>query len=205
MIEKNVEAIIFDFGGVIINLDYNATIDAFKKLGLDNFDHLYSQATQSNLFDSIETGKISPQHFINSLLRLLPKETTPKQVINAWNAMLLDISIERIELLQELSKRYKIYLLSNTNKIHIDAALQTWNRTTNKPIEYIFEKVYFSHEVHMRKPHVEIFNLVTTNEGLNPAKTLFIDDSIQHIQGAITAGLQTHHLRPEESLHELFS
>ena len=176
MIEKNVEAIIFDFGGVIINLDYNATIDAFKKLGLDNFDHLYSQATQSNLFDSIETGKISPQHFINSLLRLLPKETTPKQVINAWNAMLLDISIERIELLQELSKRYKIYLLSNTNKIHIDTALQTWNRTTNKPIEYIFEKVYFSHEVHMRKPHVEIFNLVTTNEGLNPAKTLFIDD-----------------------------
>jgi putative hydrolase of the HAD superfamily len=202
MIEKNVEAIIFDFGGVIINLDYNATIDAFKKLGLDNFDHLYSQATQSNLFDSIETGKISPQHFINSLLRLLPKETTPKQVINAWNAMLLDIPIERIELLQELSKRYKIYLLSNTNKIHIDTALQTWNRTTNKPIEYIFEKVYFSHEVHMRKPHVEIFNLVTTNEGLNPAKTLFIDDSIQ---GAITAGLQTHHLRPEESLHELFS
>ena len=205
MIEKNVEAIIFDFGGVIINLDYNATIDAFKKLGLDNFDHLYSQATQSNLFDSIETGKISPQHFINSLLRLLPKETTPKQVINAWNAMLLDIPIERIELLQELSKRYKIYLLSNTNKIHIDTALQTWNRTTNKPIEYIFEKVYFSHEVHMRKPHVEIFNLVTTNEGLNPAKTLFIDDSIQHIQGAITAELQTHHLRPEESLHELFS
>ena len=205
MINENIEAIIFDFGGVIINIDYSATINAFKALGIDNFDSLYSQASQSDLFNNIETGKISPQHFINGLLQILPKGITPNQVVKAWNAMLQDIPLERIELLLELKKTHPIYLLSNTNSIHIDAALRTWNATSSTPITEVFNAVYYSHDLNMRKPNKEIFDFVCSENSLNASKTLFIDDSIQHIEGAQSAGLQTMHLKDGLTIQELFS
>lgn len=205
MIDEKIRNIIFDFGGVIINIDYDVTIAAFKKLGIDNFEALYSQASQSNLFDDIETGKISPQHFINGLLELLPSGISPNQVVHAWNAMLLDIPKERIKLLQELSVKYRIFLLSNTNSIHIDAALCTWNKTSDTPMESVFETVYFSHIVGMRKPNVEIFDYVCKKHELNPKETLFIDDSIQHIEGAKNSGLQTLHLTGGLDIQDVFS
>jgi putative hydrolase of the HAD superfamily len=178
VIDEKIRNIIFDFGGVIINIDYKITIEEFKKLGIDNFEELYSQANQSNLFDDIEKGKISPQHFINGLLKLLPNGMSPNQVVHAWNAMLLDIPKSRIELLQELSAKYRIFLLSNTNSIHIDAALRTWNKISDEPIESVFETAYFSHVVGMRKPNVEIFNYVCDKHELNTQETLFIDDCV---------------------------
>jgi len=205
VIDEKIRNIIFDFGGVIINIDYKATIEAFKKLGIDNFDELYSQANQSNLFDDIETGKISPQHFINGLLKLLPNGISPNQVVHAWNAMLLDIPKSRIELLQELSAKYHIFLLSNTNSIHIDAALRTWNKISDEPIESVFETVYFSHVIGMRKPNVEIFDYVCEKHELNTKETLFIDDSIQHIEGAKRSGLQTLHLTGGLDIQDVFS
>ncbi len=205
MIDEKIRNIIFDFGGVIINIDYQVTIEAFKKLGIDNFEELYSQANQSNLFDDIETGKISPQHFINGLLKFLPNGISPNQVVHAWNAMLLDIPKSRIELLQELSAKYRIFLLSNTNSIHIDAALRTWNKISDEPIESVFETVYFSHVVGMRKPNVEIFNYVCEKHELNTKETLFIDDSIQHIEGAKKSGLQTLHLTGTLDIQDVFS
>lgn len=205
MIDEKIHNIIFDFGGVIINIDYKITIEAFKKLGIDNFDALYSQAAQSNLFDDIETGKISPQHFINGLLELLPNGISPNQVVHAWNAMLLDIPKSRIELLKQLSTKYRIFLLSNTNSIHIDAALRTWNKASDHPIESVFESIYLSHEVGMRKPNVEIFEYVCEQHELNMEETLFIDDSIQHIEGANKSGLQTLHLTGGLDIQDVFS
>ena len=199
------ENIIFDFGGVIINIDYEATINAFKDLGISDFDALYSQAAQSDLFDAIETGRISPQHFINGILQLLPAGVTPNQVVHAWNAMILDIPKERIEFLQQLSQTHDIYLLSNTNSIHIDKAMREWNNKTQADINDIFKKVYLSHEMGMRKPDVEIFRHVCQEQGLDPSKTLFIDDSIQHIHGAREAGLHAHHLLSKETIQSILS
>lgn len=199
------ENIIFDFGGVIINIDYEATINAFKDLGISDFDALYSQAAQSDLFDAIETGRISPQHFINGILQLLPAGVTPNQVVHAWNAMILDIPKERIEFLQQLSQTHDIYLLSNTNSIHIDKAMREWNNKTQADINDVFKKVYLSHEMGMRKPDVEIFRHVCQEQGLDPSKTLFIDDSIQHIHGAREAGLHAHHLLSNETILSILS
>ena len=117
MIKDSIEAIIFDFGGVIINIDYFATIRAFESLGIRDIATIYSQQAQSDLFNDFETGKISPQKFINSLLDMLPPGTSPNKVVSAWNAMLLDIPVERISFLQTLKSKYKIYLLSNTNQL----------------------------------------------------------------------------------------
>jgi HAD superfamily hydrolase (TIGR01509 family) len=205
VIDEKIHNIIFDFGGVIINIDYEVTIEAFKNLGIDNFEALYSQASQSNLFDDIETGKISPQHFINGLLELLPSGISPNKVVHAWNAMLLDIPKGRIELLQKLSTKYRIFLLSNTNSIHIDAALRTWDKVSDTPIESVFETIYFSHMVGMRKPNLEIFDYVCEQHKLNKQETLFIDDSIQHIEGAKKSGLHALHLTGGLDIQDVFS
>lgn len=202
---ENIEAIIFDFGGVLIDLDYNKTIQAFMDLGIDNFDELYSQANQSGLFDDIETGKISSQFFINELLKLLPQGATPNQVVHAWNTMLLSVPEKSIEILKSLQGKYRIFMLSNTNAIHIEKAWRLWEETSAISPEKHFEKILFSHEIGMRKPHKETFEWVANQFNLNPEKTLFIDDSIQHIEGAQKAGLQTHHLQSISELSSVFS
>lgn len=206
MINSTVKAIIFDFGGVIININYQDTIEAFKALGIEDFETMYTQAQQSDLFNDIETGKISAQRFINGVLDYLPSGTSPNAVVSAWNSMIKDVPSKTLDLLLQLkAKGYKLYLLSNTNEIHIDAALRAWDKTNHERPEHIFDKVYLSHEMGMRKPNREIFEFVCEAENLIPSETLFIDDSIQHIEGATSIGLQTHHLLNQEEIYSLFS
>jgi putative hydrolase of the HAD superfamily len=199
------EAIVFDLGGVLIDLDYNRTINAFKQLGIADFDKMYSQAAQNNLFDDFETGQISAQRFVNSLLPYLRPGTTPNKVVHAWNAMILSVPPAKIELLKDLRKKYPIYLLSNTNELHVPVVRREWAKVTSQPMEDFFDHIYFSHEIHLRKPTSEIFEFVCDQQNLVPEKTLFIDDSIQHIKGAEQIGLQTLHLEDPDKLYQLFS
>lgn len=199
------EAIVFDLGGVLIDLDYQLTIDAFKKLGISDFDKMYCQAAQNNLFDDFETGQISAQRFINTLLPYLSQGTTPNKVVQAWNAMILSVPPAKIELLEKLRKDYPIYLLSNTNELHVPVVRREWAKVTDKPMEDFFDHIYFSHEIHLRKPDDAIFEFVCAQQNLLPEKTLFIDDSIQHIKGAENVGLQTYFLENSENLYQFFS
>lgn len=203
MEQNSFDAIIFDLGGVIINLDYQLTIEAFKKLGIENFEEMYTQAKQNNLFDDFETGKISSQHFINSLLPFLPSGTSANKVVHAWNAMILDFPSKRLELLDQLNSKYRIFLLSNTNDIHLQAVNRSLANTTDRKLDSYFEKVYLSHEVKLRKPHKEIFELVCAEQNLNPAITLFIDDTIGHVNGANSIGLKGIHLI-DKTIEEMF-
>lgn len=205
MIKKEgLEAIIFDLGGVILNLNYQLTIDAFKALGIVDFDNMYTQAKQNDLFDRFETGQISSQHFINSLLPYLQNGTNPNKVVQAWNAMILDFPIQRLELLDKLKNKYRIFLLSNTNDIHLQEVKRSLAKTTDRSLESFFEKTYVSHEMKMRKPNKEIFETVCSENNLNPASTLFIDDTLGHIEGAEKTGLQIHHLKNGQVIEELF-
>lgn len=201
------DAVIFDFGGVFINLNYNDTIAAFKKLGIDDFNTLYSQANQSGLFDQFETGKISSQRFINELLHLLPSGTSPNAVVIAWNAMLKNVPYEGIELLKSLRKNthLQLFMLSNTNDIHIELALRRWKEVSNETPFDIFNKVYLSQEIQLRKPDPEVFELVYKEQGFRKERTLFIDDSLQHIVAAGNVGLKTHHITEINQLYQLFS
>jgi putative hydrolase of the HAD superfamily len=199
------DAIIFDLGGVIIDLDYSKTIHAFEQLGMENFHEVYSQATQTNLFDDFETGQISAQRFINSLLPYLKTGTTPNMAVHAWNAMILSVPPEKLQLLLKLKKDYPLYLLSNTNELHVPVVRREWAKVTSEPMEYYFDRIFFSHEILMRKPDISIFKFVCEEQDLNPQRTLFIDDSIQHIEGAEKIGLQTVHFTNSEDLYKLFS
>lgn len=205
MISQTVKAIIFDLGGVILNIDYQRTIEEFKKLGLENFETCFSQASQTKIFDDFETGQISSQHFINSLLPYLKEGTSSNKVVHAWNALILDQPKEKIDLLITLKKTYPLYLLSNTNALHVPVVRRRWAEVTPEPMEYFFNKIYFSHEIHLRKPNQEIFQLVCQEQKLEPSEVLFIDDSIQHVVGAQKFGLQTIHLIAPEQLYQIFS
>lgn len=190
-------AIIFDLGGVILNIDYHKTSQAFKKLGVTSFDDIYTQAKQSHLFDSYETGKISSSDFRQQIRELSGLNLSDIQIDEAWNAMLLDLPEGRLELLKSLSQEMPIFLYSNTNEIHYNA-FRDYNLKTfgNKELlEEIFNQTYYSHHLQMRKPHAEGFEHIIQINGLTPEKTLFIDDSEQHLIGAKKVGLQTHWLK----------
>jgi glucose-1-phosphatase len=199
-------AIIFDLGGVIIDIDYNKTADAFKALGLIDFDEKYTQAAQTELFDRFEIGEVSAFHFVNRLLDLLPQGCNANQVVHAWNAMILTIPQERLDWLTELRKTRKVFLLSNTNALHIDAVNRSLQQTApNKTLNDYFDHVYLSHEMGMRKPSEAIFLNVCDEQGLMPAETLFVDDTERHVHGAKKAGLQAVLVPSNTPIHLLFS
>ena len=205
---KNIEAIIFDLGGVILNIDYRLTAEAFQQLcpdtrGLETF---YSQEKQNPLFDDLEKGNIAAGDFRNKIREYLGKYFTDEVIDNAWNALLLDLPLERLEFLQSLKNKYKLFLLSNTNEIHIKAFSAYLQKLIGKPdMADYFIKEYFSFNLGMRKPEIAIFEAVVNEQSLNTSKTLFIDDSPQHVEGAKKAGLQAIHLKKGESFISLFS
>ncbi len=205
MVQENIDTIIFDFGGVLININYHLTIDAFKKLGIEDFEERYSQADQSSLFNDLEVGNISAQRFVNELLHFLPSGTSPNQVVHAWNAMLLDVPKSAVDVLTSLKGKYRLFLLSNTNEIHIPKALVEWKKTTEVDFYNCFDHVFLSHEMGLRKPNKEIFERVCLEQNIQPENALFIDDSPQHLLGAKDVGLNTFHLTSDVELASLFS
>jgi len=202
-IEK-IKNIIIDFGGVVLNIDYQLTVEAFKEIGFDNFENLYSKASQNQLFDNLEIGLINPQEFRDGIRKISKRNFSDERIDYAWNKIILDLPEKRILLLKELKTKYRTYLLSNTNKIHYDIYITYLQKYGYKYFNEIFEKAYFSHEIKMRKPNKEIFEFVLAEQQIIPEETLFIDDSIQHINAAENLGILTHHLTNNEDITDLF-
>jgi len=205
-VPKNVETIIFDLGGVLFDIDYSLTQKAFIDLGATGFHKQYSQQVQNGIFDQFEKGNITPNHFRKEVLKWLPATITEEQVDNAWNALLIGFPPEKVELVKHLKNRYKIFLLSNTNDIHLSAVLDMMEAQYNNGImNELFEKTYYSCQMGMRKPDEEIFTHVVKEHNLNPSSTLFVDDLAKNIEGAAKVGLQTLHCTPAVSLATYFS
>ena len=200
---KNIDNIIFDLGNVILNIDYQNTIDAFEKIGVPDASIFYSKSSQLNIFNQLETGHISKQNFILEIQKFVPKASA-SQIINAWNAILQDLPNERIEILKDIKDKFSIFLLSNTNTIHIEKIIDKLGKKKYAEFYNLFDKVYYSHEVKLRKPNADIFKLVIKENCLSIKNTLFIDDSIQHIESAKKIGLKTYHLDGNETLESIF-
>jgi len=199
--------IIFDLGGVVLPVDYQRCVRAFEALGVPHFDDLYAQALQSPLFDELELGQITPAAFRDGLRTLMAApQLTDAQLDLAWNAILGEWDRDRLDLLLELKRRYRTFLLSNTNAIHEARFLHTlsWAFEREGGLEAYFEKVYLSHHIHLRKPNPEVFLYVLNQNGLLAQDTLFIDDSPQHIEAASALGIQTLLLEPGNSILEVF-
>lgn len=203
---QGIRHIIFDLGGVLLNIDYQLTEKAFIDLGITNFGQIYSQLQQTPLFDRFETGKIGREEFIATLKNASQVPVTDRQIEDAWNAMLLNYPIRRLQILQQLRNYYDLYLLSNTNEIHEQAFTGILERNHGMPgLGVFFDKVYLSHRIGLRKPNKEVFDFVLSQNNLDPAATLFIDDSPQHIEGAKLAGIQTIWLEKHMTIeHDIF-
>jgi len=192
---KGIRHIIFDLGGVLININYQLTEKAFMQAGITDFPALYSQLQQSDLFDRWEMGKMSREEFIEAMHKAANSPITTEQILHAWNAMLLDFPVRRLQILQQLRLYHDLFLLSNTNEIHEETFNNILMQSHGIPnIGVFFDRVYLSHRVGLRKPMKEIFERVLEENGLKPEYTLFIDDSPQHIEGAKSTGIQTIYL-----------
>lgn len=203
--QKAFKAVLFDLGGVLIDIDYHATERAFEQLGVSDFKERYTQLAQNELFDRFECGEISPQHFVNLVLPFAQSGTSPNQVVAAWNAMLGSFPLEKIRLLERLSSTTPLFMLSNTNELHWIEVKRAWQKVTTQPMQHFFSAIYLSHEIGKRKPHPETFEWVCQQMGFEPADVLFIDDSPQHIEGATQAGLQVHYYQDAAAFYALFS
>lgn len=192
---KKIENIIFDLGGVLLDIDYNRTRRAFEKLGIARFDEMYSQANADQLFQKLETGHITENDFYKELNRCTGLRLTDDEIRIAWNSMLLDFREGSLHLLETIRNSYKIFLLSNTNFIHLDAFRKTfYEKDRNHSFEAYFNKAFYSCEIGLRKPDAVCFDWVLNDLKINPTASVFIDDSAQNIEAAKNAGLQTIHL-----------
>jgi len=190
---QEIKNIIFDLGGVIINLDQNLTIHEFNKLSAIPFEEIYTQASQMELFNEFDKGKISDFDFFSSLRKQIHYEGPEIDLLYAWNAMLLDVPEKRLDLLVKMKQNYNTFLLSNTCEPHITSfENELYIHHGVKNFNDYFDKVYYSCRTGMRKPHKEIFEFVLKENELLPEETVFIDDSIEHVKGAGECGLNAY-------------
>jgi FMN phosphatase YigB (HAD superfamily) len=195
----SIKNIIFDFGGVLCDLDIKRTERKFFEMGLKNFDSDYSVTERDDLFRKLERGVLTPQQFRDLLKPFFTRSVSDEDIDQAWNALLLEIPEERIRLLEGIRNTYRIFLLSNSNEIHHKQFLADFiSRYSYQDFTDLFEKVYFSFQIHLQKPAKEVFEFVLRDSHLAPEETLFIDDSFQHIEGARKAGIHAFHLKINE-------
>jgi putative hydrolase of the HAD superfamily len=186
-----IKNLIFDFGGVLIPLDESLTWKGFKELGAKE-----SMAEQLSTFQAYEKGEISTQDFLQKLKPHFNRKVYAPDMADAWNAMLMPIPNENIELLRSLKKKYRLFMLSNTNELHINAIKKEAGLFKYNQIYKQFEKVYYSYEMGMRKPDAEIFKAVLKNHKLKATETLYIEDGLKNIEAAEALSIKTWHFKP---------
>ena len=200
-----IKNIIFDWGGVITDLHFDAAKNAFTSLGLHIFDESVPHDPNDDLFIPFETGKISSAKFRERVKGLTTQSLTDNMIDDAWNALLGDLPEDRWNILKAAGRHYRIFLLSNTNDIHLT---YYYNYIRNKygtnGYDDVFEKVYYSYKLGMRKPNEDIFKFVLDDAGIIAEETMFIDDFIENIHTARLLGFQTIHMKPPVFLTNIF-
>lgn len=189
MTPNGIKNIIFDWGGVLINLDYESVFSSLETIGIDDPKKLFTDKEANALFRNYELGKLTDSEFRDGIRNLSRMELSDDQIDNAWMAILLDIPTERIAMLKRLSLKYNLYLLSNTNNIHAvnyNKLLKDKHGINNNDL---FIESFYSHELQLSKPDPQIFKVVIDQLNIKPKETLFIDDLESNAEGAASVGL----------------
>ncbi|MDD2986525.1 HAD family phosphatase [Flavobacterium sp.] len=195
-----INTIIFDFGNIFIDLNMPGLEKAFKDLGLTEWNEELDELNKR-----FEIGKISETEFIQGFQKQLP-DATVDEIRAAWNAILGVFPLERVEFLQNLKGKYRLFLLTNTDMIHIDHFEHKEGMSMTRDFYNCFEKVYYSYELGMRKPDVEIFKFLINKHELSPKRTLFVDDKKENTDAAASLGLVVWNLKVgEEVVTDLFA
>ena len=200
---NNISAIIFDLGGVILNLDMSRTMKAMSRImGIDSTDY-FSVAPFDDIFYGYEKGTLSTSQFVDALYEKAVVKVSRNDIIDAWNALLVDIPEARVQTLEALSKNYRLFLLSNTSELHADYFEKIV--PGNRNFHDLFEKVYYSHIIGYRKPDNRAYNIVLQENSLDASSTLFVDDRDENIEAAKKLGLKTLHITGGLDIKDFFS
>lgn len=188
-----IKNIIFDFGDVFINLDKQATYRELAKLGLHEVDE-----SMLEQYYAYETGKITTEAFVGHFHKTYG--FSKEDLVRAWNAILLDFPKHRLQFLKELSAgaEYRLFLLSNTNELHIDWIKNDWGMELYEEFKSCFEQFYLSHEIHFRKPNSDIYQFVLAENNLLAEETFFIDDTLENTEAAEQLGIRSWNIDPEK-------
>ena len=197
---SNVTTLIFDLGGVLINLDLPQCIQNFKDLGVQNFEEQLSFFGQKGFFLQFEKGQISIPQFRAEVRKLCVNPVTDEQIDAAWCSFLCDIPNHKLEMLLELKKKFKLLLLSNTNQLHIEVSTEGEFAKIGMKIADVFDKCYYSYQMGLAKPSAEIFEAVLSDAGVTAKECLFLDDGPKNIAQAASMGIQTYQVEPGEDL-----
>lgn len=198
-----IKNILFDLGGVLLNIDMGKTREAFARLGWKEENWKGITQSGSLIFENLEIGLASPAQFRENIKEILPGNPTDKEIDDAWNAMLIDFPAEIIDYLIELKGKYRLYLLSNTNELHVQQFGQIFENAFGYSISRLFEKCYYSHEIGFRKPNPKAFWASVNDASINPAETLFVDDLLQNTEAAKKLGMKVLHIEAGTLLERL--
>jgi putative hydrolase of the HAD superfamily len=200
---EGIRHIIFDLGGILLDIDYKRTMLAFEQLGVTDIQQIFDTLQQEQVFDRLDTGALTAEGFIDTLRTASGLSLSDTEITHAWNALLIEFPLRRLQLLQQLQLHYDLVLLSNTNAIHEQRFNQILQEERGIPnIGVFFDKVYFSHRIGMRKPELPIYERVLTDCGFKPAQTLFIDDLSKNTEAAEQLGIRTILLEPGMSIEK---
>lgn len=195
--------ILFDLGGVILDINIQATLKHFYELGFPSELLQYPNNMTSDLFFRYETGKIGTVEFRNEIRRISGQDVSDEELNEAWNAMIVRIPEKRTRLLDKLTERYDLYMLSNTSALHAPVFEQMYFEVAGKPMKDLFKKVYYSFEIGCHKPDYEAWKHVISDAGIVPQETLFLDDNIHNIKASQELGFQAIHIHERTSLTDL--
>ena len=203
MVPSGVKNIIFDLGGVLLDIDPQRSILAFRELGMADLIKPGGWGYDHEVFLKMEQGLLDDRQFRNDVRALLPKPVPDEQIDQAWCAMLISFPPEKISLLQKLASQYRLYLFSNTNSIHIRRFHELFMNEFGFPLSELFVKDYYSSDIKFRKPDLRSFQFVLNDAGLNSGETLFIDDLDKNTEAAAQTGMHIIRLKPDMDLVKL--
>ena len=202
--DKNIKNIVFDLGGVLIDLDFKSAINGLQKAGFTNVKEQLQAFDREGIFQKFELGEISADEFRASIRENSNVSLTDEEVDSLWNLMLLEIPREKLELILDLRGKYMVYLLSNTNSIHWDYVCKNAFNYRGFRVSDYFEKTFLSFEMHLAKPDKAIFEKMLEDANLLAEETLFIDDLEANCKAAEEVGIHAHHYHIGDDLSKIF-
>ena len=202
--DKNIKNIVFDLGGVLIDLDFKSAINGLQKAGFTNVKEQLQAFDNEGIFQKFELGEISADEFRASIRENSNVSLTDEEVDSLWNLMLLEIPREKLELILDLRSKYMVYLLSNTNSIHWDYVCKNAFNYRGFRVNDYFEKTFLSFEMHLAKPDKAIFEKMLEDANLLAEETLFIDDLEANCKAAEEVGIHAHHYHIGDDLSKIF-
>ncbi len=197
---SSISTLIFDLGGVLVDLDWNRCTREFQKIGVNEITNLLSTTVQTDFILDFESGKISTNEFRNKMRSFSNQKISDEQIDKAWDSFLIDVPQEKLDLLLELKKTYRIVMLSNTNPLSFAICRDKIFKKAGKTINDYFDKLYLSYEMKLCKPDKEIFEQLLKEENIAPNEALFLDDGKHNIETAKLLGIQTRFVKPFSQL-----